>query len=188
MKTWQQSYSDRKVEPLLLTPDMVTLEDIAQALSLKCRFNGHVPALYSVAQHCVIGARLISPAFALPFLLHEVSEVYLPDIPAPVKPSVHVAAPGGAIPWTDLEKIHARVVFEALGLSSLLPLIYSPEVKTMDLAMLAAEKRDLKGPEPEPWGLTVPAVEERIYIWDPRAAKANFLARFYELTGRAPGE
>jgi hypothetical protein len=162
-KNWIQSHSGKQVVPGALTKEMVgNIDEIAHALSLKCRFTGQCPAFYSVAQHCVIGASLLPPAFAGAFLLHKLSKVYLPDIASPLKPLVSVLVPREGVdcvsdpmPWADLERHHTRVILEALGLSSIEPLIYSPEVKRMDLAMLAAEKRDFFPEHPEDWGLAV---------------------------------
>lgn len=186
-KAWSQSHSNQMLFTRDLKPEQVRWEDIPHALAQKCRFSGQADMpggiVYSVAQHCVVGARMMPRAFALPFLLHEVSEVYLPDVPAPLKPFVWVTMPNGEpMMWKDLEALHADVILEALGLSSLRPLIDSPEVKKMDLAMLAAEKRDLLGPEPESWGLTVDAVATVISPLRPQVAAAAFSELFFELT------
>jgi hypothetical protein len=167
-----------------LTVDMVgPIEEIAHALARECRFTRQCPRFYSVAEHSCRGSDLLPRAFAGAFLLHELSEVYLPDIASPVKPSLCVAMPDGvtALPWSDLEKIHTRVILESLGLSSIEPLIYSPEVKGMDLAMLAAEKRDFFPNEPEPWGLPPPAACGEICPWSPEVAEGEFLRRFAAL-------
>ena len=40
--------------PLDPIPEEVHLEDIAHALSMQCRWGGHVRQFYSVAQHCLL--------------------------------------------------------------------------------------------------------------------------------------
>ncbi len=183
-KSWLQTFSGKKLEPLALTKEMVGgIEEIAHCLGGKFRFTCQTAARYSVAQHCVLGSRLLAPAYAGAFLLHELSEVYLPDIASPLKPFVLVQRPDRDAAWHELEREHTHVILDALGLASLEPLIYSPEVKVMDLAMLAAEKRDLFGPnEPEPWGLPVPPAEASVLpVWEPHVAMNMFLMRFREL-------
>lgn len=67
------------------TPDMICIEDIAHALSHQCRFGGHLPKFYSVAEHCVAASVLANNANKLAALLHDASEAYLLDIPRPIK-------------------------------------------------------------------------------------------------------
>lgn len=155
-RNWIQSFSGKKVTPLDLQPEQVDIESIAHALSLKCRFTGHTKVFYSVAEHCVTGAAYLPSAFQLPFLLHEVSEAYLPDVATPVKRALWVSdgeETGPLTTWETLERRQAAVVFRALGLEALEPLIYSPQVKLMDLRMLVTEREALIGPEIEPWGI-----------------------------------
>jgi hypothetical protein len=205
------------VFPAALRPEQVSLIDIPVALSRKARFSGMTGILevldlpdgvvpteedmlellegvsgYSVAQHTVIGSRLIAPPFALAFLIHEFSETYLPDIPKPLKSLVRVLTAGPESPtiaWEELESQHADVMCGALGLMHVRPLIDSPEVKEMDLAMLALEKRDLMGVEPAPWGLPVPPpanFEGRLEPWPEENVARVWLRRFRELTRQAP--
>ena len=68
----------------------IHIEDIAHALSLMCRANGHIIRFYSVAQHCIncaceAKARGLSVRVQLACLLHDASEAYLSDITRPVK-------------------------------------------------------------------------------------------------------
>lgn len=68
----------------------IYIEDIAHALSLLCRANGHFPVFFSVAQHCLTclleaKARGYSKRVQLGCLLHDASEAYLSDITRPVK-------------------------------------------------------------------------------------------------------
>lgn len=65
-------------------------EDIAHALSLICRGNGHVKTFFSVGQHCIFcareaAARGYSSRIILACLLHDAGECYLSDVPSPFK-------------------------------------------------------------------------------------------------------
>ena len=51
---WIQTYTGKKFDIDNLDPSMVCLEDIAHALSMLCRYNGHSEVFYSVAEHCVM--------------------------------------------------------------------------------------------------------------------------------------
>lgn len=68
------------------TESMIAIEDIAHALTYQCRFGGHLPKFYSVAQHSLNCSYLIDePELKLAALLHDASEAYLLDIPKPIK-------------------------------------------------------------------------------------------------------
>jgi len=63
----------------------VPLWDIAHALAMNCRFNGHLKYFYSVAEHSIHVANLSPPEYRLEALMHDVSEAFLPDVPRPFK-------------------------------------------------------------------------------------------------------
>lgn len=70
--------------------DDIDINDIAHALSLMTRANGHFSQFYSVAQHCVGCAfealeRDYSSRVVLGCLLHDGSEAYMADITRPLK-------------------------------------------------------------------------------------------------------
>ena len=73
-------------------PDMsqVDIIDIAHALSMICRGNGHVQTFFSVGQHCInaareAAARGYSKRVILACLLHDAGEAYMSDVPRPLK-------------------------------------------------------------------------------------------------------
>lgn len=67
------------------TLEMICIEDIAHALSMQCRFGGHLPAFFSVAQHSIECCAMADEEYKLQALLHDASEAYLIDIPRPIK-------------------------------------------------------------------------------------------------------
>ena len=76
--------------PLTPEPEDISIRDIAHALSLMTRANGHFPKFYSVGQHCIhcceeAAARGCTKREQLACLLHDGSEAYLADITRPVK-------------------------------------------------------------------------------------------------------
>ncbi len=84
------TYTGRCFDPVHAVAEDIRAQDIAHALSLMCRANGHFPHFYSVAQHCVncaqeAAARGYSRRVQLACLLHDASEAYLSDITRPVK-------------------------------------------------------------------------------------------------------
>lgn len=87
------TFSKVRFSPLAPREEDVRVEDIAHALSLMTRANGHFPEFYSVAQHsmdCALLARAEdrSDREVLACLLHDASEAYLSDITRPVKASL----------------------------------------------------------------------------------------------------
>ena len=88
------TYLGEDFTPLAPNVNQIHIEDIAHALSLMCRANGHFTRFYSVAQHCIncaneAKARKLPMRIQIACLLHDASEAYLSDITRPVK--VHLA-------------------------------------------------------------------------------------------------
>ncbi len=84
------TYQKRRFDPTVATADDVDIRDIAHALSLLCRANGHFAQFYSVAQHslnCAAEAKCrgYSERVQLGCLLHDASEAFLSDVTRPVK-------------------------------------------------------------------------------------------------------
>ena len=90
MSNYITTYTGKHFEPASPDPDRICIEDIAHALSLICRGNGHVKTFWSVGQHCIncakeAWARGLSNRMALACLLHDANECYMSDIPRPFK-------------------------------------------------------------------------------------------------------
>ena len=84
------TYTKIMFDPLHPDVDLIDIDDIAHALSMLCRANGHFKTFYSVAQHCIncakeAKARGYSERIQLACLLHDASEAYLSDVTRPVK-------------------------------------------------------------------------------------------------------
>lgn len=126
-----QTLSGKQFDYINSTIDDIDVEDIAGALSNICRFAGHLPEFYSVAQHSVLCSQIVSPEFAFEALMHDAAEAYCQDIPAPLK---------ALLPdYRQIEKRTDQLIRLKFGL----PLEESSVVKYADLTMLATERRDL---------------------------------------------
>ena len=84
------TYTKKMFDPLHPNAELIDIEDIAHALSMLCRANGHFKSFYSVAQHSIncmkeAKARGYSDRIQLGCLLHDASEAYLSDVTRPVK-------------------------------------------------------------------------------------------------------
>lgn len=86
---WIETFSGRRFSPAAERPNF-DLEDIAHALSMTVRYNGHCNEFYSVAEHAVLVSKIVLEAtkdyqLAFEALHHDDTEAYLSDVPAPFK-------------------------------------------------------------------------------------------------------
>jgi hypothetical protein len=84
------TYSKIRFYPTKPVITDINIADIAHALSLMTRANGHFEHFYSVAQHSIncykeVKSRGYSTRVQLGCLLHDASESYISDITRPVK-------------------------------------------------------------------------------------------------------
>lgn len=195
-RDWIQSFSGTQIFPRDMRRSVFTLEDVAEGISKRCRYTGQCLAFYSVAEHSVLGADLFfEMAYKLPagerhyrleqaaaFLLHDVSEAFLPDVPTPLKPFLTVdVGQRNAVEsrtWAELEETHVREICNRLGLSLLLDVITSPAVHEMDLAMLQAERAVLHRKPPMPWSVKAEPAKVNIMCLTPEGARNLWLDRF----------
>ena len=147
----------------------VDIRDIAHALSLLCRFNGHCRVFYSVAEHSVRVAQQLPPSLALWGLLHDAAEAYLTDLPRPIKRQIPE--------FRTMEDALLRVVAERFELTWPMP----EPVAQADNELLATEARDLMAPPPASWGLECQPVATSIEPWPAETAERSFLESFERL-------
>ncbi|NNM74783.1 phosphohydrolase [Enterovirga aerilata] len=167
---WMQTFSGRQFWPLDPQPKDIKLVDIAHALSMQCRYAGHVNKFYSVAEHSVHVSNVL-PTITLQKwgLLHDAAEAYLVDVPRPLKP--YLAG------YKDAEERLLQAIAERFRLPWPIPDL----VKLADNSLLADEKEQLMAKEPAPWVLPAEKSGVRIKAHPPDVAKQLFLMRADEL-------
>lgn len=167
---WIQTFSGLKFWPLDPRPSEILIVDVAHALSLLCRFNGHIRKFYSVAQHSVLVSHRVPPEDALWGLLHDASEAYIADVTSPVKRSHEMS------PYRDVERRIMATTCEAFGL----PMVQPASVSEADVRMLVTERRDLLHRTDFPWRFdhVEPYGDLTIVPWSPDVAEQAFLHRF----------
>ena len=169
MDSWIQTYTGIGFDPLDPRPSAIDLRDIAHSLAHLCRFNGHTPRHYSVAQHSVLVSRVVPMRDAAHALLHDAAEAYVSDWPAPLK----MNAPVEVRDWfAEVEEQCWLAIAERFGLELDIP----ESVHDADLVLLATECRDVMGGERGgEWGLGADPMDDTIFPWDAESAERIFL-------------
>lgn len=103
------------------------IKSIVFGLSNKCRFNGQIPFLWTVAQHSMLVEDFVKTSHKLKplkhlkryrilALLHDCEEAFLPDIPSSLKPFIYVKLSDGRIsPIADIGRKLRLAIYERLG-------------------------------------------------------------------------
>lgn len=137
---WMITHSGRRFFPLDPRPTEVDFRDIGHALSLICRYGGHVRRFYSVAEHSTLLAEhfLMRGDFtwARYALLHDAPEAYIGDMVRPLKTGMTL--------FKTAERAVERAIFRRAGLGD------GPiprEVDDADKAIVIDERAALFTPE-----------------------------------------
>jgi hypothetical protein len=170
------TYYGHTIDYIKPDPNEIDIRDIAHNLSFENRFMGQTAEPYSVAQHCVLGSYAFDemglPDLAFRFLLHDAAEAYLKDIPTPLK---HLLSE----PYRNIEDRFNEAIHQRFGIE------YRelPAIKSMDLAMFAAEKAQLLPPSTVPWPQLegIRPANVPIVYWSPKGAEEAYLAQFKRL-------
>lgn len=174
---WIRTVSGVRFDLLEPTPEMVSMYDIMWSLSDMPRWNNHLLRKVTVAEHSVVVSQLVPPEDALWGLMHDASEAYVGDLPAPLKAQL----PG----FKAIENRIMRAICDAVGLPHTKP----PSVKIADKQSQLAEARDqLPGDWQDIYGSGVgPAGYSFERPMCPEEAWAAFKNRYLELTGVCVG-
>jgi hypothetical protein len=164
------TYTGKKFHYLDPQAEEIDIVDIAHALSMTCRFGGHVHIYYSVAEHSVRVSEQVANEehTKLAALLHDASEAYIPDIPRPIKMDMPQSV-------RDINLMIEEAIFAK----------YVPEfdanwgaIKHQDEVLLATEARDLMDNMDDWLPLPKPLYERIIPYPSPGYAERYFLKMF----------
>ena len=169
---WIQTFRRKSFYPANPIVDDIDIEDIAHALSMQCRFAGHTPRFYSVAEHSVHVSRHCPLELRLWGLLHDATEAYLVDVPRPLKPMLKG--------YVEIENNLMQAVIKRFDL---LPAEHMPPaVKAIDNRILFDERAQLMGGPVKPWNFDMEPLGIEIRGWSPEIAEMQFLDAFDRLT------
>lgn len=155
-------------------PKSIDINDIAHALSHLCRFGGHARPFYSVAQHSVLVAHLVSAPARRYALLHDAPEAYLGDVIKPLKLLL-------GKPYSDMEQKFEAAIATAFACPYSKAI--AAEVKMADLRALHLEHQALIRGNPGPLAACMEnhMLDTYGWAWDAATARNMFLAAFETL-------
>jgi 5'-deoxynucleotidase YfbR-like HD superfamily hydrolase len=173
-----QTASGVKFYPFSPNSKSIRIDDIAQALSLQCRFTGHTKwqgkmKHYSVAQHSLYCSYICE--YPLWALLHDSPEVYLVDVPTPIKYRIPE--------FREVEDKIEKAIARKFGLEWPRP----AEVKMADVRAFEIEWSLLMESDKRKKGYKKGMKDEKfleILNYSMEETRDAFIARFNELTSK----
>jgi hypothetical protein len=176
---WIETFTGKAFHILDPKADEICIEDIAHALSLQCRYNGHTNRFYSVAEHSVALANYVfketgGKRLARTMLLHDAAEAYVGDLPRPIK---HILPQ-----FSILEDKIFAVIAEKFDIFAKLP----EYIKGLDSRILVDERSCFMGKTTNEWGTDkLCPLKVSLKGLSPEEAERAFLKRFYALSSLA---
>lgn len=187
--------------------------DIAIPLGATGRFANQLPSglVYSVAQHCCIGADFLwgqtqDDALAMAFLLHDGYEGPLGEQTSPFLAALQLALDEMRLelgdttgPRLSIQRLRRklaepidRYLHAEAGLPWPLPAVIRDRVHHVDLQLLLAERDHLLGPQPRPWDEKLRPIrplnlKQRIKVMSPAKAAEAWVTRFETWSSRLHG-
>lgn len=190
--TYIQTYSGKILCFDRMDPNSICITDIAQALAMQTRFVGQCAKHYSIAQHCVLVSIIMEKMYystyrrseealmaALYGLMHDASEAYMGDIPAPLKRMPQLQG------YNELEERLLDIILAK----------YNVEITNKSRSILAIADRHILADEVSAcmldgrsfdWDMDaslVPQYIDRIKPWGASIAYAKYIKRFKFLKG-----
>ena len=178
MSDYIKTFTGKHFVPTEPDAELIDIRDVAHALSLICRGNGHVKTFFSVAQHCIncvreAAARGCSDRVVLACLLHDAGECYFSDVPRPFKKSLPA--------YREAEEQLMELIYQKF-LGSGLTKTEQEQVQEIDDAMLCFDLMNLL--EEFPAGATPEVHIELDYGVRPfEEVEREYLELFYEYSG-----
>lgn len=169
---WMQTYSGEPFYPLEPNLDHIDIVDIAHALSMLCRYNGHCKRFYSVAEHSVLISHTVDTENALWALLHDAAEAYIGDMVRPLKHEMpEFMAAEDNLEVAIAGKFHLGWPMPA-------------QVKEHDTRIVVDEREQNMAPAHLPWALLdgFKPLGVTINFWSPDQAEEEFMSRYLQLT------
>ncbi len=167
--------SGGKLSFLTPHPDQISIQDIAHQLAHTCRWAGSTKHFFSVAQHSLMVAKLVSQqgaskVFILQALLHDAAEAYMGDLARPIKHSLPLKG------YATVERNLLNVILEKYTQRSFLAEV----VKEKDNLVQHTEAKFLLNYEPDwlvPGYIDFGLGQE---FCQPNAMPANVKAKFLD--------
>ena len=190
LRAWQRMLSGRRLDLLNPSPLDIEISDIAHGLARVARWNGQTlgPHAFSVAQHCLLVETLataLKPRLARPIklaaLLHDAPEYVIGDLISPFKAAV-------GLDYKEFELKLLQAIHVRFGVPAKLPKDMLALIKRADRIAAFFEATQLAGFDLAEarnyFGMPPKGVKHFAVV--PLAtpdAEAEFLARFYKLSG-----
>ena len=153
------------------SPDSIDINSIASALSKICRFGGHCPRFYTVAEHSVHAVNLaassdLSLNALRAIFLHDAAEAYCGDVVKPLK-----------VMLPEYSAVEARIE-SAISIKFCVDFKgFREQIRKYDRLMLKAEKIRMWPEDREKWfGFDgIDQADVLFGFWGPEEAQSRFL-------------
>lgn len=157
--TYIKTYTGILFDLATFDQSKLDIRDIAHALSMQCRFNGHCKKFYSVAEHCVRASWLVGHGATSHALMHDASEAYVGDVVSPLKRMLPT--------YIEKEDILIDLIYDKYCVVPNTQEVLDA-VKGIDRFMVELELKEL-------WD------DQTHYGWEPARAEREYLSQFERL-------